>query len=58
MLENDGILEQKDYDLIENNMRMIEKEVSPAPEGLINESLKRLKMSIGAKREQVMKNLN
>lgn len=48
MIENGGVLEQKDFDLIEKNMQIL-NEISPAPNGLINDSLKQLKATIGQK---------
>ena len=48
MIENGGVLEQKDFDLIEKNMQIL-NEISPAPKGLINDSLKQLKATIGQK---------
>ena len=55
--EQGGVLEQKDYELIEAGMRMIDKEAATAPDGLIDECLKLLKMSVGEKWEGVMQNL-
>lgn len=52
-----GVLEQKDYELIEAGIRMIDKETATAPDGLIDECLKLLKMSVGEKWEGVMQNL-
>ena len=48
MIEKGGVFEQKDYDLIEKNMRLLDG-VWKAPAGLIDDSLRRLKSLIGQK---------
>jgi hypothetical protein len=57
LMEKGETLNEKDLTLIEKGMRMIDKEIAPAPEGLIDESLKRLRLSIGKKWDNIMENL-
>jgi hypothetical protein len=57
LIERNGTLDKPDLEIIEKVMRIMDKEISRAPGGLIDESLKRLRSSTGKKWAQVMENL-
>jgi hypothetical protein len=57
LIERNGTLDRPDLDIIERVIRIMDKEISRAPAGLIDESLKRFRSSTGKKWNQVMENL-
>jgi hypothetical protein len=57
MIEAGGSLSADDLSQIANGMKLVDKEISPAPPGLIDEILKRLNASIGMNWSELMQNL-
>ena len=56
LIQEGGELDRTDLTIIEKTMRILDEEIVRAPEGLIDESLKRLRSSIGMKWDQIMEN--
>lgn len=57
LIEENGVLERKDIEIVEKALRILDQEILPAPAGIIEESLKRLRSSIGMKWNQVLENV-
>jgi len=56
LIQEGGKLDSTDLTIIEKTMRILDEEIVPAPEGLIDKSLKRLRASIGMNWDQIMEN--
>jgi hypothetical protein len=57
LIEKEGILTSADIDQIAKGMQLVDKEITPAPQGLIAEIVKRLNSSVGMKWPELMANL-
>ena len=57
LIQENGKLEQGDVTAISNSMKILNEKVSPAPVGLIEEIVNRLKSSVGLQYKEVLENL-